>query len=126
MILVQELKRKGLSPRCVMKVDLRKAYDSVSWAYVEELLFGLQFPPRFTRWIMACITNTKYSLSINGGIHGYFSGKKGLRQGDPISPLIFVLCMEYLSHIVKYVGNLPLFSYHPRCSGFGITHLCFL
>lgn len=92
-ILVQELmnhyKRRGISPKCVMKIDLRKAYDSVVWPFVEEMLNALNFPPQFTKWVMTCITNTKYSLNINGGIYGCFSGKKGLRQGDPFSPLIF-------------------------------------
>lgn len=109
-MLVQELmnqyKRKNISSRCVLKIDLRKAYDSASWSFVEEMLRALKFPNLFISWIMTCNTSTKYSLSLNGGIHGYFYGKKGLRQGDPLSLLIFVFCMEYLSRILNYVGGM--------------------
>lgn len=89
------------------------------------MLGALNFPPCFISWVMTCITNTRYSLNINGGIFGFFCGKKGFRQGDPLSPLIFVICMEYLSRIMRYVGRQPSFGYHPRCEHMNITHLCF-
>lgn len=75
---------------------------------------------------MTCIMSTKYTLNINGGIHWYFNGKKGLRQGDPLSLLIFVLCIEYLSRIMNYVGSRQNFGYHPRCAPMGLTYLCFV
>lgn len=114
-MLVQELmsnyKKNGVSSRCVMKIYLRKAYDFVSWSFVEEILRALKFPDCFVMWIMSYITNTKYSLSINGGIHSFFNGKKGLQQGDPLPPLIFVVCTEYLSRIMKYVNHMPSFKH---------------
>lgn len=77
----------------MIKIDLKRAYDSVSWDFVEEILAVLQFPWKFTRWVMTCIRSTSFSLTINGALCGYFKGKKGLRQGDPIFPLLFIICI---------------------------------
>lgn len=54
-----------------------------------------------------------------------FSSKRGLRQGDSLSTLLFVLCIEYLSRILRVVGERNDFKYHPRCRGLSLTHLCF-
>ncbi|GFY96554.1 2-oxoglutarate (2OG) and Fe(II)-dependent oxygenase superfamily protein [Actinidia rufa] len=80
--MVQELLRKycwnRISPRCIMKVDLRKAYDTVNWNFLEDVLSGLGFPALFIQWIMQCVSTTSYSISINGSLHGFFKGKQGL------------------------------------------------
>ncbi|KAH0720665.1 hypothetical protein KY284_005695 [Solanum tuberosum] len=92
------------SPRCLIKIDLGKAYDMVSWEFVEEALMGYGFPTSFIHLIMACVTSLMFTVKINGEGHGFFPGKRGLRQGDPISPLLFVLVMEYLSRTLKCMG----------------------
>uniref|UniRef100_A0A803Q5S5 Reverse transcriptase domain-containing protein n=1 Tax=Cannabis sativa TaxID=3483 RepID=A0A803Q5S5_CANSA len=83
-----------------MMIDLRKAYDIVDLDFVADLLKGLCFPSRFINWILVCLRGISYSLMLNGGVHGSFMGEKGLRQGDPISPLLFVLVMEYLNRLL--------------------------
>lgn len=75
-LLCQELtkgfKRKGGKPKCLIKIDLRKAYDSISWSFIEEMMAALQFPWKFIRWVMACVTTPSYSLMINGDLCGFF------------------------------------------------------
>lgn len=62
-----------------MKIDLRKAYDMIEWEFIEEILKGYGFPPKFTQLIMACVTTTKFRVKVNGEGYGYFEGKRGLR-----------------------------------------------
>ncbi|GJU10631.1 hypothetical protein Tco_1133027 [Tanacetum coccineum] len=81
-------------PRCAFKVDIQKAYDTVDWAFMKNVLVGFGFHPRMVGWIMECVTSMYFSICINGNLHGYFKGKRGLRQGDPMSPYLFSLVME--------------------------------
>ncbi|XP_019246258.1 PREDICTED: uncharacterized protein LOC109225903 [Nicotiana attenuata] len=123
--LVRLYNRKASTRSCLIKIDLRKAYDTVEWDFVQEILHALNFPSKFIQWIMQCITTTKYSIAINGGIYGNIEGKRGLRQGDPISPLIFVICMEYFTRIMQHVATMQGFEYHTKCRGLKLNHLCF-
>ncbi|XP_062103874.1 uncharacterized protein LOC133814991 [Humulus lupulus] len=103
--LIKGYNRKNSSPRCAMKIDPSKAYDLIDWDFLENLLKALCFPSRFIRWIMICLRGTSYSLLLNGRIQGQFKGGKGLRQGDPISPLLFVIVMDYLTRMLIKASN---------------------
>ncbi|XP_074265375.1 uncharacterized protein LOC141587805 [Silene latifolia] len=117
--------RKSVSFRFLMKVDLKKPYDSVSWEFLEEMLVSLEFPTHFISFIMECVKAASYSLVLNGDIFGFFNGKKGLRQGDPLSPLLFTISMEYLSRVLGYVTENMGFRYHPTCGKIKLSHLMF-
>ncbi|XP_021744396.1 uncharacterized protein LOC110710412 [Chenopodium quinoa] len=103
----------------------RKAYDFVQWDFLKEMLESLHFPDQFISWIMACVTTPSFTLFVNGQNHGFFKGKQGLRQGDPMSPLLFVICMEYLSRLLHYAGNQEGYKFHYRCSSLKLNHLVF-
>ena len=68
----------------------------------------------------------KFSLNINGEFVGFFNSSRGLRQGDPLSPYLFVMVIEALSRLIqKRVAEDPGFVYHWRCARTKLTHLCF-
>ncbi|KAL2897478.1 LINE-1 retrotransposable element ORF2 protein [Bienertia sinuspersici] len=123
--LVGVYNRKATPPCCMLKVDIRKAYDSVDWEFLQEMLAALNFPQQFIGWVMACVTTASYSLCVNGSLQGFFQGKRGLRQGDPMSPLLFVICMEYLTRLMKYVSMQKDYQFHHRCKKLALNHLVF-
>ncbi|KAH0723423.1 hypothetical protein KY289_006467 [Solanum tuberosum] len=90
-----------------------------------KVLAGFGFPDKFIKWIMTCVSTTMFSVKVNGENHGYFAGRRGLKQGDPMSPLLFVLVMEYLSRTLQNMSMLPDFRYHPMCKKVKLTHLIF-
>ncbi|XP_020243220.1 uncharacterized protein LOC109821446 [Asparagus officinalis] len=72
-------RRKNISPRAMVNIDIKKAFDTISWGFISDLLLGLGFPDSMIKWVMACITSPRYSISLNGSLHGYFKGERGLR-----------------------------------------------
>ncbi|XP_058763491.1 uncharacterized protein LOC131636928 [Vicia villosa] len=122
---VRGYNRKNLSPRCMIQVDIQKAYDTVDWDALQHIMIELGFPHLFVNWIMACVRNVSYRFSLNGSPTGILQAKRGLRQGDPISPLLFVLVMEYLHRVLQTLVHNPIFKFHPNCDKLRINILCF-
>ena len=123
--LLREYGRKRTSPKCLMKIDFRKAFDSVQWGFLESLLGMLGLPSQFVHLIMQCVSSASFSVGVNGNLYGFFKGQSGIRQGDPLSPYLFICCMEYFSRMLKQSSDLPGFNYHPKCSSLGISHIAF-
>lgn len=105
--------RKALSPRCMNKINLKKAYDSIEWCFLKSMLCELSFPDQFVQWIMVCITTFSYFILVNGKPLPPFKACKGLRQGDSMSPFLFSISMEYISQCLSLV-NVNEFLFHPK------------
>ncbi|XP_062085745.1 uncharacterized protein LOC133791852 [Humulus lupulus] len=123
--IIKGYKRKNISPRCVFKIDLSKAYDMLDWNFLEDILIEFRFPAKFIKWVMDCLKDPTYLLLMNGKVQGEFRGRKGLRQGDPISPLLFVLAMEYCTRLFQQASMNKGYRFHPKCKHLKIVNLCF-
>lgn len=103
----------------------QKAYDTVDWLFLEKVLEGLNFPVQFIRLIMSCLSTAMFSINVNGKPEGFFPGKRGMRQGDPISPYLFVIVMEYFSRLLMSLDQDREFKHHRGCKALRLTHLSF-
>ncbi|GJT71816.1 putative reverse transcriptase domain, reverse transcriptase zinc-binding domain protein [Tanacetum coccineum] len=78
------------------------------------------------KWIMKCVSAALFSINVNGWLHGYFKGKRGLRQGDPLSPYLFTMVMEVLTLMLKRnIRREEAFQFHPKCERQEIINVCF-
>ena len=110
----------------VLKIDLSKAYDRVNWLYIRLLLTRLGFHIDFIKWIMCCISSVSFTILINGATSPFFHVEHGLKQGCPLSPLLFLLVAEGLSHFLKKAFDDGDFKGIPISLTLTITHLLFV
>ena len=105
MIIVQELVhsfslKRGNSSFMAIKIDLEKAYDRLEWQFIRDMLIFFKILEDLAKLIMSCITTSSISVLLNGGKLEHFLPSHGIRQGDPLSPYIFNMCMEFLSFLI--------------------------
>jgi hypothetical protein len=95
------VKMKGSKGLVAIKVDLSKAYDKLKWDFICQILKEIQLPDSLINVIMHSITSVETNVKWNGARGSYFRPQRGIRQGDPISPYLFVMCIDKLSHLIS-------------------------
>lgn len=117
-------KNKG-AKRITVKVDISKAFDTLSWDFLLSCLRAMGIPEILLNWLRVCICTPSYMVGYNGCVNGFFKGKRGLHQGDPLSPYLFCIAMNCLSLMLNKEASSGSFSYHYQCAKTKLTHLCF-
>lgn len=93
-------KRKGKQYMAIC-ADIEKAYDLMEWALIVRALECFSFPARFINWIYQCMSSVSYSILLNGSPYGFFKPSRGRRQGDPLSPLLFIIGSKVFSRLLS-------------------------
>lgn len=110
-----------------IKIDLEKAYDKIEWSFIQEILFKFNFPGNLIKLIMSYVSSVSTSLLFNGGYLDSFHPSRGIRQGDPLSPYLFILCMKFLGHLIEDKCATKLWSpLKASRSGPSFSHLFFV
>ena len=118
--------RNGKNAQMVVKLDMSKVYNRVEWDYLQAIMLNLGFHENWVRLIMVCVRTPTYAVMINGEPKGYVKPQRGLRQRDPLSPYLFLLCAEGLSALLQKAEQDSLIHGISIChEGPHISHLFF-
>ncbi|PNX98658.1 ribonuclease H, partial [Trifolium pratense] len=104
MEVIHALKRKtkGMKGELALKIDISKAYDKVDWGFLKGMLLRMGFSNKWIQWMMMCVSSVNYSVLMNFDKVGPIHPGRGLRQGDPLSPYLFILATEGLTALIKH------------------------
>lgn len=109
-----------------IKLDMSKAYDRIDWDYLQKIMMKMGFSDRWIDRIIKCVSTVTYSFLVNGKPTEIVTPHQGLRQGDPISPYLFLLCAEGLGAMLQQAQDLNLIHGIAVAQGAPpITHLFF-
>ncbi|KAL9663610.1 hypothetical protein QQ045_019001 [Rhodiola kirilowii] len=99
--MVHDINVKRFGGNIMMKIDMSKAYDRISWRFILKMMATMGFSEKWIDLIYRNISNCWYSVVWNGPSYGFFKSNKGVRQGDPLSTSLFILGMDYLSRLIN-------------------------
>jgi len=124
--IIHQIKKPTIGSNVVIKLDMAKAYDRVSWSYICLILRKMGFEEIFIDMIWRIMANNWYSIILNGRRYGFFHSTRGLKQGDPLSPALFILGAEVLSRSLNRLHQHPLYNgFYMEMRGPQINHLSF-
>jgi len=109
-LIASELIDSKVKAGVVCKLDIEKAYDPVNWKFLINVLNKMGFGGRWIGWICYCISSSSFAVLVNGSPTDFFLPSRGLRQGDPISPLLYLLVIEVLTRIIEAASSVGLIS----------------
>jgi hypothetical protein len=94
-------RKEGKQGFCAVKLDMHKAYDRIEWSFLEKILLQMGFQQRWVKMIMSCVSTVQYRVRFNSQETEIIKPTRGLRQGDPLSPYLFLLCTEGLTSLIN-------------------------
>ena len=126
--MLHSLKKRKLWATSYMtvKTDITKAYDRLEWAFLRETMQSMGFDSVWINWVMQCVESVSFSVLVNASPRGMIKPERGIRQGDPLSPYLFILCAEVLSNLLtKAEESNKLKGMKISTTGPSINHLLF-
>ena len=93
----------------MLKIDFEKSYDNVNWSFLLSIMSQMGFPSLWCVWIKGLLESSRAAVLVNGSPTFDFKCEKGLRQGDPISPFLFLMVMEVLSWLLEKAKEIGVF-----------------
>jgi hypothetical protein len=108
-------------PAVALKLDFRKAFDSIEWAALDLVLSAKNFPTKWREWIRNILTTGQTAVLLNGSPGKWINYKKGLRQGDPLSPYLFIIVADVLQQLLTSTAANGVFE-HPISTGAPLSH----
>ena len=119
-------RRSGKKGQMAIKLDISKAYDQVEWTFLQQIMPKLGIDGRWVRLAMETVHTASYSVLINGEPKGYITSSRGIKQGDPLSPYLFLLRAEGLSSLIrKATESQKLHGILSCTNGVCISHILF-
>jgi hypothetical protein len=119
-------RRKGNRGFAAIKLDMSKAYDRVEWHFLEDMMSKMGFCRRWIDLIMKCVSTVRYRIRVNGELSNELVPERGLRQGDPLSPYLFLICAEGFSALLNQAENDGSIKGIKVCPGApSVSHLLF-
>ncbi|KAK9984458.1 hypothetical protein SO802_033983 [Lithocarpus litseifolius] len=119
-------KRSGKKGQMAVKLDISKAYDRMEWSFLRQMMLKLGFDGRWVNFAMETVCTASYSILINGEPRGFVQPSQGIKQGDPLSPYLFLLCAEGLFGMIRRaVENREIHGVLSCPNGVCISHLLF-
>ncbi|XP_042958123.1 secreted RxLR effector protein 78-like [Carya illinoinensis] len=109
-----------------IKLNMEKAFDFIEWDFLFAIMKALGYSNKWINLVRECITTATFSVLISGSPRGFFKAERGLRQGDLISPFLFILCTKVLSRLIarsEAMGTLKGLKVSRNCPP--ISHLLF-
>ena len=123
MLHIMRNRRKGKTGHMAMKFDISKAYDRVEWVYLRKIMLKLGLAENQVNLAMQCVASASYTVLLNGEPKGFISPSLGIRQGDPLSPYLFLFCVEGLSALICRATKLQQVQGLKSCHGGGGKHI---